>query len=236
VDQHPVAVRRKAALEQVHPYGEQRLRHCCRFNNGQGIRHDQAGADRSHAIFRVAATRDQCADVLPNELLRAFAGLHYLAGDLETEDVGSAGRRRIESASLEDVGPVHARGGDLDQYLAPTRTWNWPLDERKLLGPVRLGSDDSLHRCWDRAGHGGRLIDFAPPWVNDSDVMDLDDLFPDKPKNPLTELKKQDLDPLSVDELQERIAALKEEITRVEAHMSRAQTHRSAAEELFRKR
>jgi uncharacterized small protein (DUF1192 family) len=66
--------------------------------------------------------------------------------------------------------------------------------------------------------------------------MDLDDLFPDKPKNPLTELKKQDLDPLSVDELQERIAALKEEITRVEAHMSRAQTHRSAAEELFRKR
>ena len=66
--------------------------------------------------------------------------------------------------------------------------------------------------------------------------MDLDELFPDKPKDPLTELRKQDLDPLSVDELQERIAALKEEITRVEAHMSRAQTHRSAAEELFRKR
>jgi uncharacterized small protein (DUF1192 family) len=66
--------------------------------------------------------------------------------------------------------------------------------------------------------------------------MDLDDLFPDKPKDPLAELKKQDLDPLSVDELEERIEALKEEIGRVEAHMNRAQTHRSAAEELFKKR
>jgi uncharacterized small protein (DUF1192 family) len=54
--------------------------------------------------------------------------------------------------------------------------------------------------------------------------MDLDDLFPSKPD-----------DPLSVDELQDRIAALKAEIERVEAHMQRAQTHRSAAEELFKK-
>jgi uncharacterized small protein (DUF1192 family) len=66
--------------------------------------------------------------------------------------------------------------------------------------------------------------------------MDLDDLFPDTPKDPLAELKKQDLDPLSVDELEERIEALQEEIARVEAHMNRAQTHRSAAEELFKKR
>jgi uncharacterized small protein (DUF1192 family) len=65
--------------------------------------------------------------------------------------------------------------------------------------------------------------------------MDLDELFPDKPKDPLEQLKKQDLDPLSVDELHERIEALKEEIARVEAHMNRAQTHRSAAEELFKK-
>jgi uncharacterized small protein (DUF1192 family) len=66
--------------------------------------------------------------------------------------------------------------------------------------------------------------------------MDLDDLFPDKPKDPLTELEKQDLDPLSMDELQARIEALRQEIARVEAHMNRAQTHRSAAEELFRKK
>jgi uncharacterized small protein (DUF1192 family) len=65
--------------------------------------------------------------------------------------------------------------------------------------------------------------------------MDLDDLFPDKPKDPLTELGKQDLDPLSVDELAARIEALRQEIARVEAHMQRAKTHRSAAEELFKK-
>lgn len=65
--------------------------------------------------------------------------------------------------------------------------------------------------------------------------MDLDDLFPDRPKDPLAELGKQDLDPLSIDELKERIEALKAEIGRVEAHMSRAQTHRSAAEDLFKK-
>lgn len=65
--------------------------------------------------------------------------------------------------------------------------------------------------------------------------MDLEELFPSKPGDPLVELARQDLDPLSVDELQARIEALKVEIARVEAHMQRAQTHRSAAEELFKK-
>ena len=65
--------------------------------------------------------------------------------------------------------------------------------------------------------------------------MDLDDLFPSKPDDPLIALGKQDLDPLSIDELKDRVEALKAEIARVEAHMNRAQTHRSAAEELFRK-
>ncbi|WP_458388170.1 DUF1192 domain-containing protein [Sphingomonas sp. F9_3S_D5_B_2] len=65
--------------------------------------------------------------------------------------------------------------------------------------------------------------------------MDLEDLFPSKPGDPLVELAKQDLDPMSVDELQARIEALKAEIARVEAHMRRAQDHRSVAEELFKK-
>jgi len=65
--------------------------------------------------------------------------------------------------------------------------------------------------------------------------MDLDDLFPSKPDDPLVQLARQDLDPLSIDELQERIAALREEIARVEAHIDRASRHRSAAEELFKK-
>lgn len=65
--------------------------------------------------------------------------------------------------------------------------------------------------------------------------MDLEDLFPSKPGDPLVELAKQDLDPMSIEELQARIEALKAEIARVESHMQSAQTHRSAAEELFKK-
>ncbi|QNM82830.1 DUF1192 domain-containing protein [Sphingomonas sabuli] len=66
--------------------------------------------------------------------------------------------------------------------------------------------------------------------------MDLDDLFPDRKRDAIDELAKQDLDPLSIHELQERVEALKAEIARVEAHMSRAQTHRSVAEDLFKKK
>jgi uncharacterized small protein (DUF1192 family) len=79
------------------------------------------------------------------------------------------------------------------------------------------------------------LIDTGPLRVNDSAAMDLEDLFPSKPDDPLVALGKQDLDPMSIEELKERIETLKAEIARVEAHMQRAQTHRSAAEELFKK-
>jgi len=65
--------------------------------------------------------------------------------------------------------------------------------------------------------------------------MDLDELFPSKPGDPLTELAKQDLDPMSIEELEARVEALKAEIARVEAHSAQAQIHRSAAEELFKK-
>jgi uncharacterized small protein (DUF1192 family) len=65
--------------------------------------------------------------------------------------------------------------------------------------------------------------------------MDLEELFPSKPGDPLVELAKQDLDPMSIEELHARVEALKVEITRVEAHMTRAQAHRTAAEEIFKK-
>jgi uncharacterized small protein (DUF1192 family) len=65
--------------------------------------------------------------------------------------------------------------------------------------------------------------------------MDLEDLFPSKPGDPLVELAKQDLDPISIEELHARILALKAEIARVEAHIDRAQAHRSAAEDIFKK-
>jgi uncharacterized small protein (DUF1192 family) len=65
--------------------------------------------------------------------------------------------------------------------------------------------------------------------------MDLEELFPSKPGDPLVELARQDLDPISIEELEARIEALRAEIARVEAHIQKVQTHRSAAEELFKK-
>ena len=58
---------------------------------------------------------------------------------------------------------------------------------------------------------------------------------PDKPADPLAGLLKQDLDPLSIEELNERIAILKAEIGRVEVHIERVNRDRSAAEELFKR-
>ena len=65
--------------------------------------------------------------------------------------------------------------------------------------------------------------------------MDEDDFFTSKPSDPLSLLVKQDLGPLSVDELHERIEALKGEIARVEQHLTDTERHRSAADELFKR-
>lgn len=65
--------------------------------------------------------------------------------------------------------------------------------------------------------------------------MDLDELFPDRPDEPLALLGKQDLDPLSVEELEARIALLEAEIVRTRAKLEFAVHFRSEADELFRK-
>ena len=65
--------------------------------------------------------------------------------------------------------------------------------------------------------------------------MDLDELFPDKPDDPLTLLTKQDLDPLSVDELRARIEILQAEIARVQAKLDNAVSFRASADDLFKR-
>lgn len=65
--------------------------------------------------------------------------------------------------------------------------------------------------------------------------MDLDEISAGRLDDPITLLQKQDLDPLSVEELTARIAALEAEIARVRKHAERAVNHRSIADELFRR-
>lgn len=65
--------------------------------------------------------------------------------------------------------------------------------------------------------------------------MDLDELIPDKPDDPLALLGRQDLDPLSVDELHARIALLEAEISRVKAKLASSVAFRASVDDLFKK-
>lgn len=65
--------------------------------------------------------------------------------------------------------------------------------------------------------------------------MDLDDLFAKRPDDPLTKLVKQDLDPLSVEELTTRREVLQAEIARIEGKIAAAVNFRASADALFKK-
>lgn len=79
-----------------------------------------------------------------------------------------------------------------------------------------------------------RWLDFTPLSPDDS-AMDLDDLFAKRPDDPLARLVRQDLDPLSVDELRERMAVLAAEIERIERKIDGVVNFRASADALFKK-
>jgi len=66
-------------------------------------------------------------------------------------------------------------------------------------------------------------------------AMDMDELSARRPDDPLTLLRKQDLDPLSVEELNLRITALEGEIERTRARLNASVNHRASAESLFKR-
>jgi uncharacterized small protein (DUF1192 family) len=65
--------------------------------------------------------------------------------------------------------------------------------------------------------------------------MDMDEYLPRKSGDILADLKRQDLDPLSVSELEARISALEDEIARTSAKLKYAVSHKANADALFRK-
>lgn len=64
--------------------------------------------------------------------------------------------------------------------------------------------------------------------------MDLDDLFAKRPSDPLILMTRQDLDPLSVAELEERVAVLQGEIARAQAKIEGSVRFRATADTLFK--
>ncbi|WP_448661869.1 DUF1192 domain-containing protein [Sphingomonas sp. CJ20] len=65
--------------------------------------------------------------------------------------------------------------------------------------------------------------------------MDAEENLPRRKDDLLARLGTQDLDPYSVEELQERIALLEAEIERTRLRMQRAVNHRANADALFRR-
>ncbi len=65
--------------------------------------------------------------------------------------------------------------------------------------------------------------------------MDMDDFFSSRPDDPLSLLAKQEIDRLSVDELDARVVALEAEIARTKARRQFAVNHKSSAEDLFKR-
>ncbi|RZM18303.1 MAG: DUF1192 domain-containing protein [Sphingomonas sp.] len=64
--------------------------------------------------------------------------------------------------------------------------------------------------------------------------MELDDA-PSRPNDALDALIRQDLDPLSVAELEARITVLEGEIARSRIKLERAVNHRASADQLFKR-
>jgi uncharacterized small protein (DUF1192 family) len=65
--------------------------------------------------------------------------------------------------------------------------------------------------------------------------MDAEDFLPRRKDDLVAQLAREDLDPLSVEELDARIAALEAEIARCRARAVHAVTHRASADALFRR-
>lgn len=65
--------------------------------------------------------------------------------------------------------------------------------------------------------------------------MDAEDFLPRRKDDVLAQLAREDLDPMSVEELHARIAALEAEIARCRKRAERAVDHRTSADALFRR-
>jgi uncharacterized small protein (DUF1192 family) len=82
--------------------------------------------------------------------------------------------------------------------------------------------------------HAWGFIDSGPFRVNFQD-MDTEEFLPKGADDPIVALARQDLDPLSVGELETRVSALEAEIARIKEKIRTAVNHRASADALFKR-
>ena len=128
-----------AALKEVGPHCEISFRKGRRFDHAQSVRNRQTQRRRGDGILSVAAARQQCGDLVADRQSgRVRPQRDDVAGDLETWNIGRAGRRRIVSLPLHDVGPVDSRCGDPHQHF-PRRRAAARAGPQSSAAPARRG-------------------------------------------------------------------------------------------------
>ena len=91
-----------------------------------------AGNERSHSLAQAVKR-----GVRPER--------RHLAGDFEAEHIGYAGRRRVISLALVDVGPIDARGFDPNENLPRPRVGARARLDLQRLRTAGAGRDNDAH-------------------------------------------------------------------------------------------
>ena len=143
---------------------------------------------------------------------------------------------------------VHPGGGHADQHFSLTRFGQRPFARLQHLRPAMRVDRDATHLKWKIGASIHRFCPrslpppaaaIEPGLLTDAALTStfphMNDAEDPRPSEPLGQVLREDLDPLSVEELEARIAALHGEIARCEARKTAAVSHRSHADALFRK-
>ena len=119
VDQDGVAGLATASVEQVGPHRKKCLRYGRRLDHAQVLGNRQAQGRRRHRVFGISAARQQGGDLVSErDAGNAGTDRDNFPGDLESGNVGRAGRRRVAALALRGIGPVHAGRGDAHEHFA----------------------------------------------------------------------------------------------------------------------
>ncbi len=154
VDEHALAFRELAALEEIGPDREERFRNRRGFARSEPVGQRERLRRRRHAVLRVATARHERAHCVPDVPPRDVGtDGRDGAGNLETRDVRCAGRRRILPQPLQDVRTIHTGRLYAHQYVAGSRHGHRAFDQTQDLGPTRC-------RDFDRSHSGSKAISF----------------------------------------------------------------------------
>ncbi len=147
VDQHTAAGAQTGEAKHRKEHRQERLRESGSFLEWHqlGDGHHAAGGD--HHLLGVAAAGEQRHRPIAR-LPAAHPGarLHHLAGALESEDLGGAGRGRVLALALQQVGAVEGGGKHAQAQLAAAESRRHDLAEPQDALVAGLVEDDRLHR------------------------------------------------------------------------------------------